>query len=380
MKDLIDSRNSQKNYLESENLKTAFLQNISHEIRTPLNGIIGFSELLGEEGLTREEIRKFVAIICENGNKLIEIVSNILEISKIQTGQTNMRINPVEVNSLFSDLITEFGPLMVSKNIILKHHNPADQNITINSDNDLLHQILRRLINNALKFTKSGSIDFGYTNESNEVRFYVRDTGIGIAQKNIYKVFERFYQAEQVFSNIHEGTGLGLAICKGLVELLGGRIWVESEPGLGTTVFFTVPVSEQIPQNEISDLEKQEKTLPSKILVAEDDWVNFLYLKMFLEDAGIEVIHAKNGLEAVDLVKQYDDIDLILMDISMPVMDGIEAAKIIKKLNPALNIIAHTTRVSDKGLNNNTPFGCDDYLSKPFKTDQLNTILTKFLH
>lgn len=365
---------------DSENLKTAFLQNISHEIRTPLNGIIGFSELLGEEGISREDIKKFTAIICQNGDRLIEIINNVLEISKIQTGQIHIVRNPVRIDSIFSDLTTGYKHFAESKNIRLNSQIPQDLSRVLYSDEVKVHQILKELIKNAIKFSNSGDVNFGYKIQDSEIRFFVEDMGIGIPPEILDKVFERFFQANQPYFEVHEGAGLGLSICKGLLDLLGGRIWIESEVGKGTTVFFTLPL---LPltltsQTFVFNPEFHAKGYTAKILIAEDDWVNFTYLKIFLEDSGISVIHAENGKKAVDMVMDCPDIDLILMDINMPVMDGIEAAKLIKQVRPALPIIAHTTRASDADLNPG-PYGCDEYLSKPFEIDQLNLLLTRYL-
>ena len=226
---------------ESDRLKTAFLQNMSHEIRTPLNGIIGFSGLLNNDDLSKEEIKEFTDIICQSGNRLIEIVNNVLDISRIQTGQVEIRQKPILINSIFSGLLSFFHPLAHVKNICLEYHNQGEEHRSIISDETKLHQILTNLINNAIKFTKSGNIDYGFEIKEKFVQFYVQDTGIGIRKELYDKIFERFIQAEQTTHRSYEGAGLGLAISKGLVELLGGNIWVESEINKGTTFFFTIP-------------------------------------------------------------------------------------------------------------------------------------------
>ena len=367
---------------ESDKLKTAFLQNMSHEIRTPLNGIIGFSRLLNSDNLSKEDIQEFTSMITVSGERLIEIVNNVLEMSKIQTGQVKIVSEPIVINSLLSDLYDFFSHLAEEKNISLNYHNTDDFGRTIYSDEGKLHQIFSNLINNSLKFTKSGSIDFGYDIIDNKIRFYVKDTGIGIPEDMHDKIFERFIQAELSISRNYEGAGLGLAICKGLVEFLGGEgIWLESEINKGTTFYFTLPYNEGFVQTQ-EDKENPENSLKyvkSKILIVEDDWVSSQYLIRFFEESNITVIHAVNGEQAVELVKITPDIDLILMDIKMPVMDGIEAAILIKQIRPKLPIIAQTAYAFIEEKQKILSAGFDDYISKPYDTKIMNALIDKYL-
>ena len=226
---------------ESDRLKTAFLQNMSHEIRTPLNGIIGFSDLLNSENISKSEIKSYTAIITQSGKRLMEIINNILDISRIQTGQIIIEQKMILTNSLFADLLSFFSPLARIKNLNLRCPNLDGKGIIIYTDELKLHQILVNLINNAIKFTKSGEIDFGCVEEDNFVTFYVRDTGIGIPKELFEKIFDRFVQVEKSLTRDYEGAGLGLAISRGFVELLGGKIWVESEIGKSTTFYFNLP-------------------------------------------------------------------------------------------------------------------------------------------
>jgi len=231
---------------ESEKLKTAFLENISHEIRTPLNGIIGFSMLLNDDDIDKSDIKKYTNIINQSGKRLIDLVENVLDISKIQTGQLTGNKNLIEINTVFSDLVTFFSPVTNVKNINLKYHKTNGKNITIYSDEGKLIQILTNLINNAIKFTTSGNIDIGYEIGDTTVKFYVSDTGIGIPEELFDKIFDRFTQVDLTHKRGYDGAGLGLAICKGLVQLLGGRIWVESEINKGSIFFFTLPYTPDI--------------------------------------------------------------------------------------------------------------------------------------
>jgi PAS domain S-box-containing protein len=378
---------------ESDKLKTAFLQNMSHEIRTPLNGIIGFSGLLNNENLSKDEIKEFSTNIKQSGNRLIEIVNNVLDMSKIETGQAHNVNKPIFINDVFSDLLTFFSRSAEAKNICLNYHNPEDKYISIYSDEAKLNQILANLINNSIKFTKTGRIDFGYEIKSQPsegfkpsegsavIQFYVKDTGIGIDLEFYNRIFVRFSQVESSVGRNYEGAGLGLAICKGLVELLGGKIWFESEINKGTTFFFTLPYKpvESTSESIAKTSELLVKSITGKILIAEDDLLSFIFLNSLLSKSGYIVIHAENGKEAVEMVKTTTDIDLILMDVRMPVMDGMEATRQIKLIRPELPIIAQTAFAYPDEINNILAGGCIDYINKPVEKEKLNILLDKYL-
>lgn len=367
---------------ESDRLKTAFLQNMSHEIRTPLNGIIGFSGLLNYADISKEEIKEYTEAINQSGKRLIEIINNVLDISRIQTGQINIEKKPILLTSIFLDLLAFFSPLAKEKNICLKYCNSDDKLLTICSDEAKLHQIMVNLINNAVKFTKSGRIDFGYETKGNLIQFYVKDTGIGIPEESIDRIFDRFIQVEQSMKKSYEGAGLGLAISKGLVELLGGSIRAESEKGSGSTFYFTLPFT---PSNIEDQTAEKQTEIPvrrafGKILIAEDDFISFQYLNKILLKSYHTIIHAENGEQAVEFVKNTPDIDLILMDIRMPGMDGIEATKQIKQIRPLVPIIAQTAYAFTEEKDKILSCGCDEYLTKPLALDKLNDLISKYLN
>jgi PAS domain S-box-containing protein len=371
---------------ESDSLKTAFLQNISHEIRTPLNGIIGFSNLLQDENISKEEIKEFTGIIQQGGKRLIEIVNNVLDISRIQTGQLKIDKKHISLNSLFSNLFGFFTPIAKAKNITLNFQtNSKNNDIQLYSDEAKLHQIFVNLINNAIKFTQSGSIDFGYeiiskpSKGSDTIQFYVKDTGIGISSDMHQRIFERFIQVEQSVSRGYEGAGLGLAISKGLVELLGGTIWMKSELNQGSIFYFTIPYTifdYGLTTNTISSDIKQ-KTDKIKILIAEDDLTSFKYLKRVLKSDSFTILLAENGEQAVEIVRNTPDIGLILMDIRMPVMDGFEAARLIRLSNPEIPIIAQTAYAFTEERSRILSKDFDDYISKPIDKDLLFQIIEK---
>ncbi len=368
---------------ESDELKTAFLQNISHKIRTPLNGIIGFSELLNQEDLNPDEIEEFTALIGQSGRRLIDIVDNVLDISKIEAGQVKVEKKPILLNLLFSYLLTFFEPFAGDKGINLKCHIPDAENETIFSDEAKLNQILMNLISNAIKFTESGNIDYGYEIKGDTIQFYVKDTGLGIPKKLYEKVFDQFVQAQHTLSDDYVGAGLGLSIAKGLVELLGGKIWVESVVDEGSIFYFTLPNTpgDIIPSQTEMPSSKILRKRPNRIiLIAEDDWISFQYLRTILEKSDITVIHAENGEQAVEFVRNTSDIDLILMDIKMPGMDGIEASKIIKRMRPDLPIIAQTAYAFNDEKNKIASIGCDEYLAKPLDYAKLKELLKMYLN
>jgi PAS domain S-box-containing protein len=384
---------------ESDRLKTAFLMNISHEIRTPLNGILGFSKMLQYDDLSKEEITEFTGIIQKSGDRLMEIVHNVLDISKIETGQFEINKKTVSIKSLITDLYGFFIKIANEKELKLNYHLCSDNdNFTIFTDESKLNQILKNLINNAIKFTYNGSVDFGYeiitkpseglkpSEGSDMIQFYVKDTGIGISSELHDRIFERFTQAEDTVGRNFEGAGLGLAICKGLVELLGGRIWVESEDDNGSTFYFTIPIN---PDNQIIHINKKTsqiiiKLKKLKILIVEDDKTSFDFLKKILlkvvfKDTDFELIWAKDGEQAVELVKSSPDIDIILMDMRMPVMSGFEATKIIKQIRPELPIIAQTAYAFNEEKEKIHSAGCDDYISKPIQINELKILIDKYL-
>jgi PAS domain S-box-containing protein len=380
-KDLMDAKEHAE---ESDRLKTAFLHNISHEIRTPMNAIVGFTSLLESPELSVEARKQYINIIHQSSNQLLSIITDIVDISNIETGRTKVTPEKVNLNSLFRNIYEQFYFRAKIENISFTIKTPIeDESAFILSDEIKLIQVLSNLLNNSFKFTSEGYIDCGYKVENDLISFWVRDTGIGIPDSERERIFERFYQVENSTTHKTGGTGLGLSISKAYVELMGGKIWVVSQPGDGSSFYFTIPY---IPVKGINNEEKQ--TLTSKevtfsdgksILIAEDDDINFLLLSEILSGHNINIIRALNGLEAVNACDNTSKIDLVLMDIKMPVMDGYQATELIKKKRPELAVIAVTAYTQEKNSDNIADFGFSDYISKPIDRDQLIKILKKHL-
>lgn len=365
---------------ESDKLKTSFLQNMSHEIRTPLNGILGFSKLLQNENNAQDDIQEFTTLIQQSGDRLLEIVNNLLDISKIETGQITIQKKPFSIKSLLADLHDFFLPFANIKGLELNFHNSdSEEDCNIYSDDAKLSQILTNLINNAIKFTSHGSIDFGYEIKDNRIQFFVKDSGIGIPIDFHNKIFERFTQVDPSITRGYEGVGLGLAISKGLVEALGGSIWIESEINHGATFFFNIPlVSAKHPEEQAAEKEQGTINMTNiKILIAEDDLTSFMFLERVLRTK-FTILHAENGAEAVEICSKTPDISLVLMDIKMPIMNGYDATIQIKKIRPDVPIIAQTAYAFGEEKEKILLSGCDDFITKPIAIKKLLEAIEKY--
>lgn len=369
---------------ESDKLKTAFLSNLSHEIRTPLNAIIGFSSLLTDSDLTSAEKKNLSDVLYKNSNDLLKLIENLIEISEIETGQLAIKKSECCINKLIDELKESFlADDRKGKSVKLNvRREIRSDDFTILTDPLRLKQILNNLISNASKFTENGFIEFGYTfKDERTLLFYVIDTGIGIEPEKQKYIFNPFRQADDSNTRKFGGMGLGLAISKHIVEKLGGKIWLTSIPGSGSTFFFTIPY---IPVRFKFEPEpKEEKKLTynwknKTILIADDIDSNFVYLKAAMKQTSAEVMWAKNGLEAVEFVKKYPSIDLVLMDIVMPEMDGIEATKLIKLHNNNLPVVCQTAYPTKDNYQAALDCGFDSFMAKPIKVDGMLQIIDKF--
>jgi hypothetical protein len=369
---------------ESDRLKTAFLHNISHEIRTPMNAIIGFSSMLNEPDLDKESQNSYIEIISQSSNHLLSIVSDIIEISNIEAGILKLSIKNADLNGLIKNLETHFGPKASEKSLeFIINAGCKDSEAQIWTDEPKLTQVLFSLLSNALKFTARGKITMGYSMKENFIEFFVSDTGIGISKGQFKKIFERFYQVESTIARQYEGTGLGLSIAKAYVELMGGSIWLTSEPGTGSDFYFTIPYNraETFNKNEpkMIKMDTVHNFISKTVLIAEDEENNYRLIVELLSPLNLKFIHAVNGHEAVEICRSDSSIDLVLMDIKMPIMDGYEASAIIKKLKPSLPVVAQTAFAFESDREKVFQAGCDDYLSKPIKKELLIEMVKKYL-
>jgi hypothetical protein len=356
---------------ESDRLKSVFLANISHEIRTPMNGILGFADLLQREDLPPEKSQQYAKIIANCGNNLMQLLNDILDISRIEAGEIELKKEDFCINKVVEDLFNFYEPQIreEGKSLSLQMHKSLrDDEAVIYSDRRYLNQILTNLLSNAIKFTHKGGIMIGYNAKRNGIEFFVKDSGEGIAPEMLDKIFEPFRQGEEILSRKYHGSGLGLAIAKSYAELLGGYMWVESEPGTGTTFYFTLPYSRN------SSLKLKTSKAPDKsdynwkgkkILVVEDSRISYMLLENLLEETGAEVFRAESAGESIDMVKTIENLDLVLMDVRLPDFTGWEASKIIKKDRPELPIIVQTANASADDKIKTFQAGCDAYLTKP---------------
>ena len=369
---------------ESDRLKTAFIANMSHEIRTPMNGILGFSELLKEPHLSGDEQAEYIDLIHQSGERMLNLINSLMDISKIDAKEAKLQKTETSVNKLLRD-IEAFFKLEVSKKglHLTSTKGLTDEESVIETDSIKLNQVLTNLIQNALKFTSKGGIDFGYTRKDDMLEFYVIDSGIGISSAIKEKIFERFHQVNNSLTRNHEGAGLGLSISKAFVEMMGGMIRVDSVEGAGSTFCFTLPYN-PVNIHESTSLSGQalsEKDPPSlTILIAEDDDVSTLLLKRNLKGENITILCAENGWEAVELVEHHPEINLVLMDIKMPVMNGYEATRLIKLHRPDLSVIAQSAFTSKEERDKAYEAGCDNFITKPISKSELLEMMQALLN
>jgi CheY-like chemotaxis protein len=349
-----------------------------------MNAIIGFSDLIIDPALTTEIRNEFIQTIVQSSNQLLSIITQIVNMATIEAGQEKIYEKETSLNSIFRMVFEQFRSEADRKNISLKYNTAfPDSEDKIKTDETKLIQIISNLISNSLKFTKYGSINFGYVLKDKYLEFYVKDTGIGIPKEMHKEIFERFRQVETSLAREYEGAGLGLSISKAYVELLGGKIWLTSKPEEGSVFYFNIPYNKvslnAIPEKEVTGTNKFDHKKSITLLVAEDENTNFKLLAQYLSDANISVVHASNGNEAVEICKNNKQINLVLMDLKMPLMDGFEATKIIKGLRPDLPIIAQTAYSSESDKGKALTCGCNDFISKPFKKEELLKLIREHL-
>jgi signal transduction histidine kinase len=373
---------------QSDRLKSAFLANMSHEIRTPMNGILGFAELLKEPNLTGEEQQEYIEIIEKSGVRMLNIINDIVDISKIEAGLMEVNLTESNGNEQIEYIYTFFKPEVEGKGMQFSYrHGMLSSESIIKTDREKLYAILTNLIKNAIKYTNKGAIEFGYDyvvemHGRASLQFFVKDTGIGIPKDRQGAIFERFIQADISDKHSYQGAGLGLSISKAYVEMLGGRIWVESEEGKGSTFYFTIPYNTEPEEKNVvgkvvpaQDEENQIKDL--KILIAEDDEASEMLISITFKEFSKEILKARNGFEAVEVCRNNPDTDLILMDIQMPVMNGHEATRQIRQFNKDIVIIAQTAFGLSGDREKAIAAGCNDYIAKPINRAELLALIQK---
>ncbi len=375
-----------KKIAESANIhKNYFLANMSHEIRTPMNGVVGFADLLKDEKLTFDERKSYLEIISGNANQLLNLIDDIVDVAKIEANQLKITQKECNVSKMLSELELNFNQLKSDKNKLalcfIAQIPDGYKDLTIQTDCSRLRQVLSNLLNNSFKFSEKGDITFGFRVENEKIIFHVKDQGIGIPNNKLDEIFERFKQINYENNAEFGGTGLGLAICKGIVEMLGGNISVKSKLNVGTEFIFDIPfkdvASKKIYQEKTTskNIEYSSKT----ILIAEDDEVVRLYFQEVLSSTKATIIFAENGQIAVDTFAKNPGIDLVLMDIRMPVKNGFEAIDEILKINPKAIIIAQTANVMADEKEKCYHIGCKDYLTKPINKVKLFEALEKWI-
>lgn len=393
-KDITDRKEAERNLMvakeraeESDRLKTAFLSNMSHEIRTPMNAIVGFSDLLNDPGISNELRGEYIAQINLGAENLMHLIDDIIDISKIEAGQIKIIKQDCSIHDLLNEQVVLFSQCLerVDKSHIELRLNwkwPSDK-LMLNTDHFRVKQIVSNLLNNAIKFTEEGFIELGVEKMNHSVRFYVKDTGIGIDPEKEKIIFGRFMQGHQSKDKIYGGTGLGLAISKSFAGLLGGDIGVITAPGEGSEFWFTLPLDETVTiRKKVDHPEKMVNTdwKGKSILIAEDDDLNFRLVSEALRRTNIEIIRAKDGNETIALFNKHSDrIDLVLMDIRMPEVDGYECTRIIKEKAPKMPVIAQTAYAMSGERQQSIHAGCDDYISKPMNMADLIGKMSRFI-
>jgi PAS domain S-box-containing protein len=382
----IDLINAKDKAEESERLKSAFLANMSHEIRTPMNGIVGFTQLLKEPGLTIDEQRDYINTIEKSGKRMLNTLNDIIDVSKIESGLITVEINKLDITQTLGDLYKFFKPEADAKGLHFSFITSLTAyETTIYTDIEKINSILTNLIKNAIKFTHSGSIEFGCEKKNEYFEFYVRDTGVGIPQKQKKIIFDRFRQGSESHIRNYEGAGLGLAISKSYVEMLHGKIWVDSEEGTGSVFYFIIPCKSESKESpgvkgdgSISNIPFRVKNLT--VLIAEDDETSHYLLTLIFQKMGHTVIHARTGLQAIEACRSNPNLDLVMMDTKMPEIDGYGATRKIRKFNKDIIIIAQTAFGFIGEKEKAITAGCNDYVSKPIHKDTLSKLIQKFFN
>jgi len=372
----------------SNRLKSNFLANISHEIRTPLNSVVGFSNLLLTNNLPNEVKEEYIEHINHNSEKLLQIIGDIIDLSRLESSQIEITYEEASLSAIVNEIIEEARQVIRrnEKPIILnvKNHFEALSDL-IFTDRIWLKRVLNHLMDNAVKFTLEGSVEFSYILENQNIVFKIRDTGIGINKENLGHIFEEFRQEFDGHHRPFEGLGIGLTLAKEVIERMGGKIFVKSEKGVGSEFSFSIPyrpagttkAKPQAANNE--QFPKPIDWSSRKCLLVDDNKDVLIYLNRILTDTGVSILTARSGFEAIEIIKANPDIDVVLLDMQMPEMNGIEATKEIRKIRKNIPIIAQTAFIFEDDKDIILEAGCDACLIKPIRRDHLLTVMSSFV-
>jgi PAS domain S-box-containing protein len=372
----------------SNRLKSNFLANISHEIRTPLNSVVGFSNLLLTNNLPNEIKEEYIEHINHNSEKLLQIIGDIIDLSRLESSQIEITYEEASISSIVNEIIEE------ARSIIKRNEKPIILNVKnyfenmgdlIFTDRIWLKRVLNHLMDNAVKFTLEGSVEFSYLLENQNVVFKIRDTGIGINKENLGHIFEEFRQEFDGHHRPFEGLGIGLTLAKEVIERMGGKIFVQSEKGVGSEFSFSIPyrpagstkpkAAPVTTENSLTPIDWSSR----KCLLVDDNKDVLIYLNRILTDTGVTIMTARSGFEAIEIVKNTPDIDVVLLDMQMPEMNGIEATKEIRKIRKDLPIIAQTAFIFEDDKDIILEAGCDACLIKPIRREHLLTVMSSFV-
>jgi PAS domain S-box-containing protein len=370
---------------ENDRLKLAFLANMSHEMRTPMNGILGFAEILKEPGLTEQERLEYIDIIQKSGKRMLDTVNDLIDISKLETGQVKLYISETNLNEQIENLLSFFKPQAREKNLQLIYKDPVPSDAAIiTTDPAKIDSIMTNLLKNAIKFTDQGRIEFGCIKKDNFLEFYISDTGIGVPPERQNDIFKRFEQVDIQNVRANQGSGLGLAITRSYVEMLGGKIWLQSVEGSGSTFYFTIPYKkDEIEMDKhsggkINRYEGIPQLNGKTILLSEDDFYSREMLTYLLEKTNSRVLVAIDGLETIEKFQQHN-CDLVLLDIRLPHKNGFDVLKELRAAKPGILVIAQTAYAMLEDIRKLNEAGFDGYLTKPIKQDELFNVLSRFL-